>query len=129
MNRRVLFLIVFAGVLTLAGCAGSKNTASEPHPLAGEWSYSLDTPEGPYSGTIRLSEADGGMLNGIIMGDGLPGETALSNLALNDNKLTFEFDSGQYGVIGVDLNVNGDAFNGFLAISGVGELPIAGSRK
>lgn len=128
MKLRYSLVVLFVLVL-IAGCAGSKKAARQPHPLAGDWTYQVDTPDGTYAGTISLKEAEGGTLDGVIAGEGLSGAAAMTDLMFDANKLTFKFDSGTYGVIGVDVAVAGNAFAGLINVDGVGEMPIKGARK
>ncbi|MEZ4699451.1 MAG: hypothetical protein R2834_03895 [Rhodothermales bacterium] len=125
---------LFSGLLILAlvaaaGCAGSKNAAKQPHPLAGDWSYQIDSPEGAYTGSIMVSENTGGGIDGTLTSDVIPGEMTMTNLMFDQNRFTFRFDSGQYGIVGVNVLVTGDAFNGMVNVDGVGEMPIRGQRK
>lgn len=128
MHRIVTTLLVFALVAT-AGCAGSKEAMKAPNPLVGDWTFQIDSPQGPYAGTIALTENEGGSLDGVLTGDTLPGGVEMTNLVFVDNKLTFKFDSGEYGVIDTQVLVTGNAFAGTINVGGVGEMPIRGAKK
>ena len=125
MKKHTLTLLAVT-LFMFAGCASSKKAAE--HPLSGMWDYSVDTPEGVYEGTINVAENEGELM-GFITSEALSGQMDLSNINFMDNTLSFSFDSGQYGMINLKVTVDGDAFNGFLAISGIGEMPVTGSKK
>ena len=65
-------LVLLLAATLIAGCAGSREAATDaaepakaPHPLAGAWAYSIDSPQGVYTGTLVFTEA-GDMLSGTI---------------------------------------------------------------
>ena len=126
MKTQALFTLLVA-VLLMAGCASSKQ-AAEPHPLAGMWDYTVDTPEGVYNGVITVSETEG-ELSGTITSDALTGQMALTDLMFENDVLSFKFDSGQFGVIDLRVTVDGMAFDGYLDIQGIGQMPVTGSKK
>ena len=64
--RSVSFWSLAAVVLILSGCAGSGQTA---HPLAGNWDYVVETPDGNYEGTFMFTDGEEGLM-GSIIGDG-----------------------------------------------------------
>ncbi|MBX2820699.1 MAG: hypothetical protein KTR29_13490 [Rhodothermaceae bacterium] len=125
MRPNTVFTLLLS-VLLLAGCASTKKAAE--HPLSGMWDYAVDTPEGVYNGVISITEAEGSLV-GSITSDALSGTMDLTDLAFADNKLSFKFDSGQYGVLDLNVTVDGNSFNGAISVPGVGEMPVSGSRK
>ena len=120
------FFTLLLSVLLLAGCASTKKAAE--HPLSGMWDYAVDTPEGVYNGVISITEAEGSLV-GSITSDALSGTMDLTDLIFADNKLSFKFDSGQYGVLDLNVTVDGDSFNGAISVPGIGEMPVTGSKK
>ena len=66
---------------------------------------------------------------GSITSDALSGTMDLTDLAFADNKLSFKFDSGQYGVLDLNVTVDGNSFNGAISVPGIGEMPVTGSKK
>lgn len=120
-------LTLFLSVLVIAGCASTKKAAE--HPLAGMWEYSVDTPEGVYEGLITLAEMDGNLM-GTLTSDALDGTVELNNIMFDENnKLAFKFDGGQFGMLDLNVTVNGDTFDGAITVPGVGDLPVNGSKK
>ena len=120
------FFTLLLSVLLLAGCASTKKAAE--HPLSGMWDYAVDTPEGVYNGVISITEAEGSLV-GSITSDALSGTMDLTDLAFADNTLSFKFDSGQYGVLDLNVTVDGNSFNGSISVPGIGEMPVTGSKK
>ena len=120
------FFTLLLSVLLFAGCASTKKAAE--HPLSGMWDYAVDTPEGVYNGVISIAEANGSLL-GTITSDALSGSMDLTDLVFADDKLSFKFDSGQYGVLDLNVTVEGDSFEGAISIPGIGDMPVSGSRK
>lgn len=122
----ILLFVVFALV---AGCAGSKKAAEAPHPLAGDWSYSIDTPQGVFTGILSFTEVDD-VLGGMIGSDQQGGEIGIQNVAFEENQVTFEYDSGQYGMMDVKLMLEGDALNGDMNVRQFGaSVPFTAVRK
>lgn len=148
MLPRLRFCLLLIAVVLLAGCSGAKETATEPaaepaaidammattaqHPLAGAWEYSIDTPQGVFTGTITFAEA-GGTLSGTIAQSQQPDQTAPLDELMFDkeaSKVTFTFDSGEYGMMLVNLTLDGDAFSGLMTVTQFGaDVPMTGSRK
>ncbi len=128
-STRFPLLLLVAATL-LAGCAGSREAARAPHPLAGAWAYSIDTPQGVFTGTLTFAEVEEA-LTGAIASSEQPDESApLEDLSFDGSTLTFKFDSGQYGILSVTATVEGDAFDGLMNVGAFGvDVPIKGNRK
>jgi len=132
LKPRYAFLTLLAALL-LAGCAGSKEAAKAPHPLAGAWAWSVDTPQGVFTGVLTFTETDD-MLAGMIGADQTPDETiALEELMFDSemSKVTFNYNSGdEFGIMNVTLTLDGDALNGIMNVIQFGvDVPMTGSRK
>ena len=119
-----LVLFLAAGLFT--GCASTKKATQ--HPLAGMWDYTVETPDGAYQGVVTIAEEDGNLV-GSISNDALPGKMDLSGLMFENNKVSFNFDSGEYGVLRFSANVMENKLNGNIAIDGFGEMPVTGQKK
>lgn len=119
-------LIFFLAAGIFAGCASTKKAA--PHPLAGLWNYSVDTPQGVYTGVVSIAEVDG-VLSGTISNDALPGEMELTGLMFEDNKVSFKFDSGEFGVLTFAADVMDNKLNGSINVDGFGEMPVTGEKQ
>lgn len=120
-------LFVALSLFMLTGCSSSKKMA-KVHPLVGTWEYNVEAPDGSYPGMITIMEMDGKLV-GKISSDALAGSMDLSNLMFEDNTVSFNFESGQFGMIAAKALLEGDALNGTINVSGVGDLPITGMRK
>lgn len=113
-------------VFVIASCASTKKAAE--HPLSGMWEYAVDTPEGVYNGMITIAELDGNLM-GTLTSDALEGTVELNNIMFEENKLAFTFNGGQFGMLDLNVTVNGDSFDGAISVPGVGDLPVNGSKK
>jgi len=132
MNKNNALLFSVLVVALMAGCAGSREAADAPHPLAGAWAYTIDTPQGTFAGTITVAERDD-MLTGTIASDQQPDQTvALEELTFDSetSKMHFKYDSGEYGVMIVDMTLQEDALAGLMTLTQFNaEVPIKASRK
>ncbi|NBC17974.1 MAG: amidohydrolase family protein [Bacteroidetes bacterium] len=104
--------------------------ATEPAAVtpAGTWSYEVETPQGTIGGVLTLSgEPDD--LEGTITNDATPGEPAnLEDVVVSGTTLSFRFDGGQFGEISVNVDIEGDTFEGSLSVPDFGGMPISGTR-
>ncbi len=132
LKPRYAFLTLFAALL-IAGCAGSKEVAKAPHPLAGAWDWSVDTPQGVFTGVLTFTEVED-MLAGTIGAAQTPDESApLEELMFDSemSKVTFNYNSGdEFGIMNVTLTLDGDALNGIMNVIQFGvDVPMTCSRK
>jgi imidazolonepropionase-like amidohydrolase len=98
--------------------------------IAGEWSYSVETPGGKQGGKITF-EKDGNSYKGNSTADSNPGQkTELKNISIEGNKLKFEmdFNMGQPITLGFDLDISGDSFGGTVSVGPMGTFPITGNK-
>ena len=123
--RSVSFWGLAAVVLILSGCAGSGQTA---HPLAGNWDYVVETPDGNYEGTFTFTDGEEGLM-GSIIGDGFSESLPLAGITFAESMLDFEFDTPDFGRMSVSVQVDEDSFSGNLNVVSYGmEAPISGMR-
>lgn len=132
LKPRYAFLTLLAALL-IAGCAGSKEVAKAPHPLAGAWDWSVDTPQGVFTGVLTFTEVDD-MLAGTIGAAQTPDESAPLEEIMFDSemsKVTFNYNSGdEFGIMNVTLTLDGDALNGIMNVIQFGvDVPMTCSRK
>ena len=127
MRRSVALFAVFLAVLLSAGCAALKK-ASGPHPLAGDWTYSLETPMGPETGVLTVIEAEEG-LSGSVFHMGGPTSIPLESITYEDGVMQFQLRTP--ALIRVASTVEGDTFEGLVENidEGVRDIPIMGTRK
>ena len=130
--QKLRYASLLLAALLIAGCAGSKETAKAPHPLAGAWDWSVDTPDGVVHGVLTFTEVED-MLAGTIGSEQAPGEVAPLEELLFDSetsKVTFSYDSGEYGIMIVTLTLDGDALNGMMNVTQFGvDIAFNSSRK
>lgn len=144
-HTRNLSAILLLAFCLVAGCASSKKAAEGvmaegekaaeemmAHPLSGTWTYSLDTPQGVYTGVMNFTSVDG-VLSGTIISDDAPEQVApLEDLAYDADmsKVKFKFDGGEFGAMTVDSAVEGDAMNGILTVLSYGvDVSLTAERK
>lgn len=96
----------------------------------GTWSYSTETPQGTNTGKLKLKN-EGGTYSGTITNNTSDKETELKNVSLEGNKLSFSFDY-QMGsntlAIEVSLTLEGDSFEGSMAVGTFGSFPMKGTK-
>ncbi len=130
--QQLRYASLLLAALLIAGCAGSKEVAKAPHPLAGAWGWSVDTPDGVVTGVLTFTEVED-LLAGTIGSDQTPGEVAPLEELLFDSemsKVTFSYDSGEYGIMNVTLTLDGDALNGMMNVTQFGvDIAFNSSRK
>ncbi len=101
-------------------------------PLVGTWTYTLDTPQGVYTGNMTFIEVDG-VLSGTIVADDAPEQAApLEDLVFDNemSKVKFKFDGGEFGTMTVDSAVEGDEMNGSLTVVSYGvDVALTAKRK
>ncbi|MEX0820757.1 MAG: hypothetical protein WD021_01320 [Rhodothermales bacterium] len=126
MRAHVSFFLLTLLFIT-AGCAGSRSAVA-PHPMEGEWSYEVHADDGVYEGVLAFTAMEDG-LTGTITGEGTEGVTELMDVAYDDARLSFEFESNEYGLLVADVNVAGDTFSGDLNVASYGTVvPMNGAR-
>jgi hypothetical protein len=96
----------------------------------GSWSYSTDTPDGTYTGKVVVKE-EKGKLSGSITNSSNGKETALNNVSLDGNYLTFSFPydaGGETMTIEVAVTIDGNTFDGTLTAGSNGSFPIKAKK-
>lgn len=125
-----IFLLVI--VFVVAGCASTKEAAKEAHVLAGDWAYTLDTPQGMYTGVMKFMEGDDG-LSGTIAADDNPELAApLRNLMFDKemSKLSFDFDGGEFGTMKVNTTLSDGKLMGMMNVGAYGvDVSMTAARK
>ena len=147
-NFKHLSPVLLLAFCLVAGCASSKKAAETPmaaeeamdeampekamHPLAGEWTYTLDTPQGVYTGVMAFMEVES-MLSGTIAADETPDQAApLEELTFDpeSNEVKFKFDVGEFGMMSVKSMLEGDNMDGMLTVHAYGvDVSIKAARK
>ncbi len=123
--RSVSLWSLAAVVLILSGCAGSGQMA---HPLVGEWSYAIETPDATYEGTLAFTDGEEGLM-GSVIGDGFSEALPLAGITFEESMLECEFSTPDFGTMIISVQVDGDSFSGNLDVTSYGmEAPMTGMR-
>ena len=93
--------------------------------VLGTWSYTLETPQGEFSGEITI-EGDQSGLDGTFVGP-QGDEQPLQSVSFDGMTLSFAVDSPQGGTLSVSVTVEGETFDGSASASG-SSFPISGER-
>jgi len=93
--------------------------------VVGTWSYTLETPQGEFSGEITI-EGDQSGLDGTFVGP-QGDEQSLQSVSFDGTTLSFTVNSPQGGSVSVSVTVEGGTFDGTASTSG-GSFPISGER-
>ena len=120
-------------LLFVAGCAGSRKAAQAPHPLAGNWDYTLDTPQGVYTGILTFTKSEVG-LTGVLNMSETPVDDVIQmeELVFDDEtqQVTYAFNGGEYGRMVVTLTLDGDNLDGSMNVLQFGlDVPLVATRK
>ena len=119
---------LFFVVALLAGCAGTRQAADPADALVGTWAYTVETPEGDYSGQLTF-EKIAGDLTGTVTSEALSNPADLEDIAFDGTQLTFQVYTPQYGRVSADITVSDDDMSGAMSIPGTGgPMPLRGSR-
>ena len=84
----------------------------------------LDTPDGTMEGRATLSGDPEGDLDGAVAFDGT--EVDVQDIQLDGERLSFDFDSPEYGPIQVEATLADSAWDGTLRVMGT-DLPLTGT--
>lgn len=103
---------------------GEGEVTGDPSAVVGTWSYTLETPQGDFSGTLTI-EGDESGLEGTFTGP-QGEEEQLDSVSFDGSKLSFSVSSPQ-GSISVTATVEGETFEG-TASGEFGSFPITGER-
>ena len=115
----VLAIIVYS--IILAGCAASKVTVS---PYVGNWQYTAQSQDGELAVIMTINETENGY-SGYLSSD--MGSVDLSDLVIEDSKLTASFEIGGYE-IPVKGTFDGDIFDGTSTWDG-NDMPMKATRE
>ena len=128
-NMTRISLMLLLAVPLLAGCTGFRQAAKAQHPAAGTWDFIVDMNQGPEKGIFTIVEAEEA-LSGTIALRAMPGDLPLDNVTFDGSELSFDFDTGQHGVMNVKVHIDGDAFKGTWNLTSMQfSMPMAGTRQ
>lgn len=110
--------------------ADAKNGNGKKADPNGKWSYTTETPQGNSTGVIKIKN-DGGNYSGTITNSMSGQETELNSILVDGNSLTFSFGFNAGGgtmTIEVSLTIDGNEFEGTMAVGNFGSFPMKGSK-
>ena len=122
-----------AAIAALGSAVFSTPAMAQDAPVLGTWETVMETPMGTLTGTLKLSQADGGYTVELAeqMPEGTPAmQSAISNVMVEGDTLTFDrsltTDQGPIE-LKYSLAAQGNELTG-KADSAFGAIPITGTR-
>ncbi|NNE25538.1 MAG: amidohydrolase family protein [Saprospiraceae bacterium] len=98
--------------------------------ISGEWSYEIAIPEDERSGTITIEKADDDYSVTVFDQNQTDTEFTGNDVSYNGSTLTFTItiEDGGTLIVNFTMNFEGDSYEGFISIDGLGEFPMQGQR-
>lgn len=96
---------------------------------AGTWSYTIESPQGG-NGTLVIKK-DGEVYSGTINSNRIQKETAVNNISVKGNEITFSYDvsfGGYTTTIAVKAVIDNNTMNGNMAVGQFGTFPMKATR-
>lgn len=109
----------------------AKNGSGKKASPDGTWSYSTETPQGNSTGTLKIKN-EGGTYKGSIKSNMSGQETELNSVLMDGNTLSFSFAFNAGGgalTIEVSVVLDGDEFEGTMAVGQFGSFPMTGTKE
>ncbi len=134
MQYRYTLFALFL-VLLLGGCASTGGLSSEVSPVAGDWNYSIDSPQGIYTGTLIIVQGDSGLEVSLLeesQKDNPEAATSADLVEFNEETqtLSFSFDNPEFGTMNVSLVLGEEGLNGTLHVVQFGmDMPLMAARS
>lgn len=124
-DTSVRYVFVDGRLYDYASESEEGEVTGEASAVVGTWSYTLETSQGDFSGTIEI-EGDASGLSGTFVGP-QGDEQDLQSVSWDGTTLSFSVDSPQGGSATVSVTVEGESFDG--SVSGSGQsFSISGER-
>jgi hypothetical protein len=111
-------------MLLWSGCASTKKSKTSVPSYIGTWDYVLSMPEGDQEGFIIFRQEDDQVI-GTLGSD--QGEIQLSDLVINEENLTANFDYQGY-TVNMFGDFEGNQLKGNMAVEGF-ELPYVATKQ
>lgn len=108
----------------------NSGNSGEAANVAGNWDYTIDSPQGKMTGTLVM-KGEGGDYEGTMSSDMSPGETEISDISVDGNNLSFTYsiDAGGSSMeIEISVEIDEDTFEGTVSVAQYGSFPIEGER-
>jgi imidazolonepropionase-like amidohydrolase len=106
---------------------GNNGKKADP---SGTWSYTTETPQGNSSGKLRIKN-EGGAYAGTMTSDMSGRETELKSITVDGSSINFSYGfnaGGSEVTVDVNLTVDGDEFEGTMAVGQWGSFPVKGTK-
>ncbi|WP_169577867.1 amidohydrolase family protein [Salisaeta longa] len=121
-DTNVTHVFVEGRVFDYSAEEASGGVTASVEALVGAWSYSVDTPQQTFTGTVTLSGTQE-TLSGTITSPASGEATPLEDLSFDGTTLSFAFDAGEIGTVSFSGTVQGDTVDGS-ASSSYGTFPM-----
>ena len=122
-----LFLLFILG-----GCASTGGLSSEESPVAGDWTYSIDSPQGIYTGTLMIAQGDSGLEISLAQEDNPEAIVDAYSVEFDEEaqSLSFSFDNPEFGAMHVSLVLGEEGLSGGIHVVQFGvDLPLTATRS
>ena len=97
---------------------------------AGTWAYTIESPQGANSGTVKITK-EGDAYTGTIINSRMQKETPLKKIQVNGNELSFSYEASfgpNTNEVTVKGVITGDAFAGAMTVGQFGSFPMTAKR-
>ncbi len=97
-------------ILALASTVSFAQSGNDA--LEGTWSYSVETPDGTYTGQMVFTKSDDGYTGKLVTTNG---SSNMENLKFEDNEVSFSTEAEGF-YVSISGKVDGDSFSGEVAV-------------
>ncbi len=107
-----------------------KSSGEEALNVAGTWTYMVESPQGKNGGKIVI-QGEPGDYEGTIASERMSEELELEDIEVDGSQMTFAYtvDAGGRSLeLTVDVEIEGETFEGTISIGSFGSFPIEGER-
>lgn len=119
-----------------AGAAAAAIPAIKSDPTAvvdatGTWTYTIESPQGANGGTLKINK-EGETYTGTIINSRMKSETALKNVQVTGNELSFSYEASfgpNTNEVTVKGVITGNEFSGNMAIGQFGAFPMKAKKE
>lgn len=134
MQKRYTLFALFL-CLFLGGCASIGGLSSEESPVVGDWDYSIDSPQGIYTGVLMIAQGNSGLEISLAEEgqEDNPEAVIKSDSVEFDEEtqtLSFSFENPEYGRMNVSLVLDEEGLSGVLHAVQFGvDAPLTATRS
>lgn len=95
--------------------------------VAGTWNYTVQTPDGDLTGSLKFKKEKKGKLSGEVMTDDGQNFT-MTKVEIREGDVVYFEIQPDYDVMMITMNIDGDQYKGVVDTS-QGEVPIFGKKQ